>query len=287
MPAHTTMFTRFLSLARPIAFVVMVVVAMLQTGCTSQAGSANRFPFADLVETGSIDDSNAIGSSRSSEGTVSGAEGTSGVPFALLNDEPITYESISDLLSEAAGGIVLREIAIDRAIQQRLSGSGLHVTAAHIDQERRILSDSLNADAGVAARLLKQLRVSRNLGPRRYSQFLHRNASLRLLIADQIIVTPEMIRAGFEKVHGPQYIIRLITTQRRSEAEDALLLMRSGESFIDHAVRVSTHSSAVVGGLLPAFSIHDEANLFAVCLDNVTTSVIDHTATATRHLLRD
>ncbi len=259
MPAHTTTFTR-LSLVRPFAFFIAVVaVATLQTGCTNQTGSANRSPFADLVETGSIEDSNTNGSSRSSQGFVSEAEVITGVPFALLDDEPITYESVSDLLAEAAGGIVLREIAIDRAIQQRLSAGRLEVADAHIAQERRILLDSLHADAGVAARLLKQLRVSRNLGPRRYSQFIRRNASLRLLIADQIIVTPEMIQHEFERFHGPLHIIRLITTQRRGEAEDTLLLLRSGEPFIDHAVRVSTHSSAVVGGLLPPFSMHDES----------------------------
>jgi hypothetical protein len=178
-------------------------------------------------------------------------------PAALVEGSIVNWAEMRPLLNEAAGAAILQEVILDRMLIIELARTGRSVTDRDQQRERDLLYETLSPDPDVAARLAKALQVRQGLGKRRFRRLLHRNASLRALIADDVILSEEAIIQTHMILHGPTRRARLMVLPSLSEAQTAVNRVRDGEFFGDVAVEISTDASASRGGLLAPISRAD------------------------------
>jgi hypothetical protein len=176
---------------------------------------------------------------------------------ALVDGARVDWSELQPILTDRAGALSLEEIVLDRALHRALAGAGLAVTQEAVEQERRLLLESLDDDPDVAQRLLDELRRRQGLGPHRFPALLWRNAALRLLVRDEVIVTGEAVRRTHQLLHGPRRQARLIVVPSLTEARDAARAVAGGATFAEVAVARSTDASAGRGGLLEPIGRQD------------------------------
>jgi parvulin-like peptidyl-prolyl isomerase len=138
-----------------------------------------------------------------------------------------------------------------------LAQRGLMITDRDVERERDLFYQTLNPDPDVAARLSRELRIRQGLGKRRLNRLLRRNAGLRALVADDVVISEEAVVQTYEVLHGPRRRARLIVLPTLNEAQSAINRLHAGEFFGDIAVSVSTDASASRGGLLAPISRAD------------------------------
>ena len=178
-----------------------------------------------------------------------------GRPVALVDGIGAAWEDLRPALLEAAGGEVLAEWILQRKIEAALLESDRRLGPAGIEAEQQMLLQQLSSDPEEAARLLARLRDRRALGPVRYASLLRRNAGLRMLVAEGVRVTPEDVRAAFDRAHGPRRQVRLIVVPELGAAAAIREEITSGgRRFADLATERSTDLSAARGGLLEPFA---------------------------------
>jgi foldase protein PrsA len=178
-------------------------------------------------------------------------------PAALVNGRMLEWGSIRDGLTEAAGGEVLAEVILDRLLHEELQKAGIVLGPDALAGERALLLSSLHEDVNQAVRLLQELRERSGLGPARFEMLLRRNASLRALVRDTVVVSDEAVAAMHERRHGPRRQARLIVVKSLEEAQRAIDRLNAGEAFADVAAEASIDPSAARGGLLEPISAAD------------------------------
>jgi foldase protein PrsA len=178
-------------------------------------------------------------------------------PAALVNGRSILWGEMAPALSEAAGGITLEEIILERGLRERIEKAGIVITAADIQAEQRRVLDTLSDDPTTALRLLDELRDRQRLGPNRFEGLLQRNAMMRALIRDQVSVDEPAVAQMHDAVHGAKRQVRLVTTRDLATAESVRRRVRDGAFLGDLAVELSTDASAPRGGLLEPVSRRD------------------------------
>ncbi len=178
-------------------------------------------------------------------------------PAALVGGAIVDWGEMRPLLNEAAGATILQEVILDRMLIMELARTGHSVTDRDVDRERELFYQTLSTDPNVAARLARELRIRQGLGRRRLHRLLHRNASLRVLVADDVMISEEAIVQTHQILHGATRRARLMVLPTLSEAQAAINRVRAGEFFGDVAVDVSTDTSASRGGLLAPISHAD------------------------------
>lgn len=223
----------------------LLLTVLLLTACGSTSG----------VRSG--DASARQGASAESDASLSSTGGDTGRPVALIDGSPIQWSEIRPILLEAAGAAALEELALDRLIAIELARTGRSVSKADIDRERDNLLASLSPDRNIATRLLDEVRRRDNLGPKRFEDLLKRNAGLRMLVRDEVRLSPEALAQAYDMTAGPKRQVRIITISTLTEAERTLDRLRAGAAFSDVAADVSTDRSAVRGGLLEPFARSD------------------------------
>ncbi|MFG0328956.1 MAG: peptidylprolyl isomerase [Phycisphaerales bacterium] len=175
-------------------------------------------------------------------------------PLALVDGRAVRSAQLDDLVYETAGGLILEEVILDRALRRRLQDRGLELTERDLDDEQRILLDTLSSNLDEAVRLLEELRRRRDLGSARFDMLLRRNAMLRALVRDAVELTETDVEAEYALRYGPRYQVRLFTGVDRQSTREAWDRVQSGEPFGDVAVESSTDTSAARGGLLEPLS---------------------------------
>jgi hypothetical protein len=192
-------------------------------------------------------------------------------PAALINRQPVEWAQLQPALAEAAGALVLEEIALDRALaaeyRARLNTDPDGVSPARLADERRYLIESIRRTGAApdgAEDLVRTLRRTRGLGDARFAALLKRSALMRELVAAQVVITPEAVQQRFEVRYGPKYRSRIITTATDAEAADALRELLAGQGdlgarFVAMAARISTDESRTRGGQIEPISPADPA----------------------------
>lgn len=193
-------------------------------------------------------------------------------PAALLGDSRIEWSELQSHIAEAAGGQVLEEIVLGRALKQLTAARGIRIEPSAIDRERGMLTSVLARAAGVpeseGAALLERVRTNRGLGPERFGALLERNAMLRALVraesgsgagsaGDVARVSDEDLREAYALKYGVKIRTRLILVRSEKSAREAAARLAEGEPFAEVAAQVSVDPSAAVGGLLDPFSPAD------------------------------
>lgn len=187
---------------------------------------------------------------------------SSGGVFATVAGSDVNWERVRPLLAEAAGGIVLEEIALEMMLVGEMRQRGLVLTDAMIERELVLLRDSLSSDEAArspdeAQRLLDEVRRRRGLGPERFEALLRRSAMLRALVQDRVVVDSASVERAYRIRHEARHRVRILTTDRVDDAQRARARVLAGEEFSRVAAEVSTDTSAVRGGVVEPISIAD------------------------------
>lgn len=180
-------------------------------------------------------------------------------PVAIVDGRRITMADLESALLERAGGEVLREQALDRAVAREAALRELVIDDEAVRRERAIVLANLSDDPDRAERLLADLRADRGLGPSRFAALLRRTATLRALVAEDVVLEDALIESAWDAMHGEKRISRVIAVEDLRAAETARRRVASGEPFGLVAAEISVDPSAVRGGRLPAVSRLDPA----------------------------
>lgn len=171
-------------------------------------------------------------------------------PPVAWRGEVIEWTELRPLLAERAGAVVLEEVLLDRQLDRLLRERNLRVEPAMIEREERDLLAGLSPDAERASRLIGELRAAQGLGDRRWAGLLRRNAAARLLVQDQVRVTPQAVEAAMDAAHGPRRRCRIMALPDLKACADAKRRLDAGEPFGEVAAAMSTDRSAARGGLV-------------------------------------
>jgi len=179
-------------------------------------------------------------------------------PPAVLNGAPVSWESMHTPLVEAAGGVVLEELVLDRLLEAEAKRQGIDPGRLDTARELTILQRTLaGIDPGSGPQLLEELRRSRGLGPERFEALLRRTALMRALVAPRVVLTPESLSLATEIRFGEKRRVRIITVPSLIDAQTVLRRLERGEAFAEIAAGVSTDASAARGGLIEPLSPAD------------------------------
>ncbi len=207
--------------------------------------------------------------SVAAEGPTGSKAATTGRPLATVDGRSITLEQVKTALIEAAGGVVLEEAVLDELLAREAEARGVRISADDIAAERTRLIETFGTggvarSADEAERLLRSIRAARGLGEARFAALVRRNATMRALVRDEVVMTDAALDQAREFRHGPRYRARLIVAATAAEATEALRRIDGGENFSVVAAEVSVDASAARGGVLEAISPADASYPSAV-----------------------
>lgn len=187
-------------------------------------------------------------------------------PAAVLDSQGIGWPEIAPLLAEAAGAGILEEVILERGLEKKCREQSITIGESAIRYEEDLLVSSLARAAQVPVsegdRLVREVRINRGLGERRYAGLLKRNAMLRALARkeagpDGVQVSADDIAQAFELRYGPKVRAKMILVRTQEQAADAAHRLSAGEDFSDVATKVSADPSRLRGGMLDPISPAD------------------------------
>lgn len=257
---HVTRSNR--PLYAPFAAILASLAAVAITGCAGDAPSSRAASNPAPTSTRAQSPAKVAMQVDSPEATA-----------AIAAGQRIAWSPLRDRLAEAAGGIVLEELALDAAIEEELTRQGVTITDALVKAEDALLRRAIILDARMTAdqaeRAVIDLRRREGLGPKRYADLLRRNAKLRALaratLAERLRVSDDEARAAAELATGPRARARIIVVDSDRAAanvrEQIVARVGAGEppntAFANAAIIFSRDPSATRGGLMDGVSAAD------------------------------
>jgi hypothetical protein len=174
---------------------------------------------------------------------------------AIVAGQRVEWGPLHDRLAEAAGALVLEELALDAALEAELARRGVVVTDAMVRAEDAILLAAIQADARMtpdrAQRALADLRQREGLGPVRYEDLLRRNARLRALAVanapQRLAVRDDEATTAAELAVGGRVRARILVVDSDRDAA----------RHRDRIAAMATPASGGPGGGPPATPISD------------------------------
>ncbi len=234
-------------------------------------------PAAGLFMLGCGPSGSRQGAFRGVEAAERYAEGDRGRQITALSDaspltiegEAIDWAEIAPRLSEAAGGLVVEELALERLLTREVGRRGLSISEEDLALERAWLlatiAEGKRLPDAEASLLIWEVRQRRGLGPVRFASLLRRNALLRALVHDRVEVRPDQVELAWRVQHGERVRVRIIVAASQQEAHRLRNEALAGEPnetelrFATLAEAHSTDASASRGGLIEPFSTKDPA----------------------------
>ncbi len=199
-------------------------------------------------------DSGQSGGTANDSGNGGGSTDEDGRTVLYVEGTAVPWRQLEQPLLEAAGRQILVETIVDQIVLRQVARRGRRITDAMVEREKQLMLETQSPNPDQAQRLLNELRRRRGLGEARFKTLLRRNAGLRLMVADEVEVTPMMVRQAFEYEYGPRYEARLIVVGNLRKANEVHSQAQAGASFIDLAIEHSTDPSRAQGGLLSPIS---------------------------------
>jgi len=186
---------------------------------------------------------------------------------AVIDGSVVRWDALHPALADAAGRVVLEEIALDRSLARAATRAGLVVTDDMVAAEELALLDELAIVTGSQSRdaVLDQIRRSRGLGPTRYASLLRRNATLRALTIENADPSADELALARLIAFGPARRLRLYVSGSDAQAGRARSVAAAASSdarnwiFAEQCAASSTHPTASIGGLIARFSPSDPA----------------------------
>ena len=168
------------------------------------------------------------------------------------------WDDVWEPMAEYAGGIIVSEVVLDHLLDREMRRRGVVVGASDIDRERNALTRTIAEGVGVgdvaAQQLVREVTLARGLGPRRMEALLRRNAMLRRIASESVVVTEDLLVLAHEIEHGRRFVARLIVAEGHREASEIRAQLESGpreslrSRFAEAAVELPTDQSGAAGG---------------------------------------
>jgi parvulin-like peptidyl-prolyl isomerase len=172
---------------------------------------------------------------------------------AKIGNTRINLADLTPAMIEASGGQVLSEKVLTLKLKEKLGKT--IITQDQIQAERSSFVKSLHDNPQLAEQLLAQLRQREGLGPKRFEDFLFRQAALRYLVQSDVVVTDAAIQQAYELKFGPTSVIQVLTVDNPTTAVKILNRARQGEDF---------------GKLVQEFSQNQESKAFNGMLEPIS-----------------
>lgn len=201
--------------------------------------------------------------------SIAASDSSGAEPIATVNGIPIDRGEFVSLLIRSRGAAILEQVVGLAAAESYAVGQGVVITDADVDFEydlalRRLFdpltsTTSADFDRAGAERLLDAVLEGRMMSRPEYMLTVRRNALLRKVVAAQLAISDDQIRAEYELVHGDRVQVRHIQLANLADAARIKERLAAGEDFAELASRYSTNmTTARRGGLLEPFSLRDE-----------------------------
>jgi len=175
---------------------------------------------------------------------------------AMVGGKSIRMEEFWPSLVELGGVTTMQDIKLRIALEAMLDERDIQITSNDIIGERALLATTL---PNVEQREFDDMLESRGFGEHRRYQLLWRNAALRILVADDVMVTQEAVWRMYAIIHGPSYSAKVIVVTTLDEASAIKSKLALGASFSQLAETTSIDPSAVRCGVVDSISLADPA----------------------------
>jgi parvulin-like peptidyl-prolyl isomerase len=195
-------------------------------------------------------------------------------PPLLVNQQAVTWDQLSPVMAEATGAAAIEEIALQFALRREFDTRRLRLSEEAIRAEQNLLNESLTTSGSSTDEssftIMDELRAARGLGPVRFRTLLERNAMLRALVQDDILIDEPTLRTAYAIRHGLRRVVRLVVVPTQREASQirnrlvSIPAEQKRAEFIQAAIEYSTDSTAPRGGLTEPISPDDPAYAQAV-----------------------
>lgn len=139
-------------------------------------------------------------------------------PVAIVNNEVITRQQLSDECVARKGEEVLETMVSRKLIEQALRSKKMEITAAEIEAEIERVAMSM---AGITKeQWLRTLAKERNIQPAQYARdIIYPALALRKLAEPLVQVTNDDLKDAFESQFGEQIVYRMIMTRSVDHAK--------------------------------------------------------------------
>lgn len=196
------------------------------------------------------------------------SDGLPVAPPAMIDGVPVEWDELTPLLAEAAGSVILEEVALGRALEAACRAEGVSLTPEMIVRERAELAKAMG-QAGLSPDeqgvVVQRVLASRGIGDARLQALLERNARLRALASRGLVVTEEELREAHDVLHGERVQARIIVCATSERAAGARARVNAAAAagadlalaFSQEARAVSEDSTAVRGGQMEPVSVRD------------------------------
>lgn len=188
-------------------------------------------------------------------------------PALVVNGQAVAWEDVWEPMAEFSGGVVVSEVVLDTVLAEEMARRGITIGQPEVERERSALTRTIIEGVGVsdaaAQQLVRQVTLARGLGPHRMDTLLRRNAMLRVMARDSVVLTDDILRRAYDIEHGQRFTTRIITVADNREAAQIRSALEAGTAdslrarFSEAAVTHSTDSTGGGGGLLGALSPAD------------------------------
>lgn len=196
--------------------------------------------------------------------------GNTSTIIAIVNGIPITRARVVELLLRAHGAGLLEQIVGLELAGQLAAERGLSINESDVESEYNLalrrLSDPLativpeDFDRDSAERVLDSVLEERNISREEFFITIRRNAYLRKVVSCDLTISPDELRAEYDRVYGERAEVRHIQLGSDGDVRRVLERLKAGDDFAALANRYSANtSSARNGGRLTPFSRTDQA----------------------------
>ncbi|MBM4111708.1 MAG: peptidylprolyl isomerase [Phycisphaerae bacterium] len=186
-----------------------------------------------------------------------GTAAPASAPVAVIDGRVLDWRGFGPLVAEASGGPVLEEVVLEWRCASECAKAGIAVSADLVLAEERRVLETLDQDPDRAMQLLQSLKARQGLGPLRWQALLRRNAMLRALVAQDIVLDEAVVEQARDALVGARRDARLIVVADLVAAERVRQALRDGAAFPELAARMSLDASAPRGGLVTGVTRRD------------------------------
>ncbi len=190
-----------------------------------------------------------------------------GRPVARVNGSPIPRRDLIDLLLRTRGLGLLQQMILCEAAVQETRRLNLDLTPADIDREYDLTlrADRFNGkdpeklNPTRREQLIDEWTRSRGVTREELAIAMRRQAHLRRIAGERVVISEELLQREFGRVHGEKVEVRHIQLAAARFWPQVKDRLDRGERFEDLVASFSQNSlSREHGGLLPPFSAADD-----------------------------
>lgn len=163
---------------------------------------------------------------------------------ALVNNVKITKEQLYTTMLDNGGKSTLDNLIQDELVKQAAAKAGITVTAQDVDAELAAIKKQMGSEE-----MFRQTLEQYGMTEDKVKEQLHMQAALKKLLADQLAVTDDAIKAYYdqnkEQYATPEQVqLSQIVVKTKEEASDIVNKLKGGADFATLAKDKSTDAAS-------------------------------------------